>query len=208
MQPNSIMPKTKDEFWRVYWFSPLQMITLVNPKPYDFPFMFELRNFVIKAGANERLPGTVANLYLSQMTRIMAQDDGKMEHLSDFALMENYYKTLIVDVENMVKDIDNTPAYLKDMPEHMAVTPDETPPWQQPVAEPVVSAIPETNSDMKNTVPSKNEKVVAPKEKTTKGFTYDGKNYSMTVDVDGSKSFTKDSTTIDEATYSKAASML
>lgn len=204
MQPNTIMPKTKDEFWRVYWFSPLQMVTLVNPKSYDYPFMFELRNFVIKKGSKEKLPGTVANLYLSQMTRIMAQDDGKMEHLSDFALMENYYKSLIVDVENMVKDVDTTPAYLKDMPQHMAVSQEETPPWQQSV-EPVPSSIPETNSDMKNTVPTSNDKN---KKEITKEFDYEGVKYKMVIDKNDKEMYYKDGKLTSAGEYARVASML
>lgn len=190
-QPATIMPMTKDEFWRTYWFSPLQMVTLVNPK-YDYKFMVEGRNFFIKSGAKEKLPGTVANVYLSQMSRIMAQDDDKMQYLSDFALMRQYYDKLIDDVEDMVKEISNTPAYLSDVPEHVRATDaPETPPWQQPA----------TPQDVPAMAPSE-------VEPTTKEFELDGSKFRMTIDKNDKETYFRDGKRIDAAAYSKAASML
>lgn len=149
-QPQQVTPITKEEFNKMYWFSPLQMVTLINPQKYDFPFMVELRNFVIKAGRQEKMPGTVANVYLNLMTGIMAQDDDKMTLLSDYTFKGMYYNKLIKDVESLIKENDPLPAYLKDVPEHLktSVT-DETPPWQQPNR--IESSVPDTNSDMTNT---------------------------------------------------------
>jgi hypothetical protein len=193
-QPATIMPMTKDEFWKTYWFSPLQMVTLVNPK-YDYTFMVEGRNFFIKSGATEKLPGTVANVYLSQMSRIMAQDDDKMQYLSDFALMRQYYDKLIVDVENMVKEVSNTPAYLSDVPAHVrASDAPETPPWQQPAA-PQAPVTPP---------------VELPKEAepTTKEFELEGSKFRMTIDKNDKETYFKDGRRVDASTYAKAASMV
>lgn len=211
------MPMTKEEFWKLYWFSPLQLVTLVNPKSYDYPFMFENRNFIIRRGSKEVLPGTVANLYLSQMSRIMAQDDDKLHFMSDFALMKNYYDELIVTVKSTVQDIDNTPAYLKDMPAHMhADGAPEVPPWQQP---PVSASpfVPETNSNMKNALDSPQEPAESPTppkakrskpQEGTKSFDYEGAKYESITDSEGLTLFSKDGAEISESDYSKAASML
>ena len=194
-QPATIMPMTKDEFWKTYWFSPYHTVTLVNPK-YDYKFMVEGRNFFIKAGATEPLPGTVANVYLSQMTRIMAQDDDKMQHLSDFALMRQYYDQLIVDVVSSIKEVDNTPAYLSNVPEHVKTeAASETPPWQQPA-----QTQPETPP-----APVEPPKEVEP---TTKEFEHEGVKYKMTVDKNDKETFFKNGVRISAADYSKAASMI
>lgn len=204
-------PLTKKEFWDKYWFSPLQMVTLVNPKTEAYNFMVEMRHFVIKPGATEQMPGTVANVYLSQMTRIMAQDDDRMEFLSDFNLMKLYYDKLIMDVKDMMQTANNVPAYLSKMPESMKGDAPETPPWQAPVE----STIPETNSQMKNTweapktpvTQANSDNAPAPKE-TTKEFEYEGAKYKMTVDRNDKEMFFKNGTRINAADYAKAASML
>lgn len=205
-QPAQVMPMTKKEFNEVYWFSPLQMVTLINPQAYDFPFMVELRNFVIKAGSKEKMPGTVANVYLNQMTRIMAQDEDKMQFLSDYALMRQYYDKLIVDVESLIHETSSVPAYLQQVPNHMKVeAPSETPPWQAPAE----SAIPKTNSQMTNTW-GKQEDVTPAKqvEEKTKEFELEGAKYKMTIDKNDKEMFFKDGVRINAADYSKAASML
>lgn len=208
-QAPTVMPMTKEEFWANYWFSPLQMVTLINPKAYDYKFMVENRNFIIKAGANEKMPGTVANVYLSQMTRIMAQDDDKMSFLSDFALMRQYYDGLIKDVESLIAEDHSMPAYLSSVPAHMKVEPEsETPPWQQPQA--VKNAIPETNSDMTNTYdPKLNDTRPTAKPKAeSKEFTHNGETYKMTVDKNDKEAYFKSGTRISAAEYAKIASML
>lgn len=214
-QPAQVMPMTKEEFWKVYWFSPLQMVTVINPKGYDYPFMVEGRKYMIKAGVKEKVPGTIANVYLSQMTRIQAQDDDKMNFLSDFALMRQYYDKFIVTVENLMSETNSAPAYLNNTPDHMKVsnTP-ETPPWDAPAK----SAISETNSDMSNTWGKQEETpvkqapapVTTPKtvEESTKEFEFEDAKYKMTVDKNDKEMFFKNGTRISAADYSKAASML
>lgn len=178
-----MQPLTKKEFWDKYWFTPLQMVTIVNPKETDYPFMVEMRSFVIKAGATEQMPGTVANVYLSQMTKILAQDDEKMEHLSDFQLMKVYYDKLIVDVKSLMPEANTVPSYLKDVSETMKADAPETPPWQQPEEE---------------------VKEVRDEEKE---FAHDGNQYKLVVSK-GERSYFMNGKPTSEAIYSKAASML
>jgi len=208
---NQVVPLTKKEFWAKYWFSPLQMVTLKNPKQTDYNFMVEMRNFVVRAGATETMPGTVANVYLSQMTRIMAQDDEKMEHLSDFNLMKIYFDKLIVNVKDMMRETNNQPAYLKDVPTTMRGEAPETPPWQAPVG----STIPVTNSDMKNTWDAPKQAVAPiteepPKEtkESVKEFEFEGGKFKMVVDKNNNETYFRDGRRVKAADYAKAASML
>lgn len=225
MQP-TVMPMTKDDFWRKYWFSPLQMVTLINPKSEDYKFMVEMRNFVIKAGTKEKMPGTVANVYLSQMTRIIAQDEDKMQHLSDFALMKQYFDRLIVDVESLVAEDHSQPEYLKNVPAHMHDdNVPEAPPWQQSQAP---SSIPETNSQMRDTIvpditpetqpeqaPATQQEVVetgneqaANPVKENKEFTLNDDKFSMVIAKDGKRMYYKNGKLTSGADYNKAVSML
>lgn len=193
----TIQPLSQKEFNEKYWFSPLQMVTLINPKSEDYLFLVENRHFVVRAGSKEKMPGTVANVYLSQMTRILAQDEDKMQYLSDVALMKQYYDRLIVDVESLINEVNLQPAYLSQVPETMRAEAPETPPWQQ---ETPPSAIPETNSTMSNTVGEKKEQ--------TKEFEFGGDKYKMVVDKNDKENFFKNGTRISAAEYSKTASML
>lgn len=200
MQP-SVTPLTKEEFNQQFWFTPLQMITVKNPLKTDFQFMVELRHFVIKAGAVDKVPGTVANLYLDQMTKILAQNDDKLGLLSDFTFRSQYYKSLIKDVESLIQEHNPLPAYLQHVPDHIkAETPDDTPPWEHK-NEQVPSAIPVPNSDMRNTVDP-------PAEPVEKEFEHDGVKFRMTVNKAGQKMFYKGNKLTSEAEYSKVASMI
>lgn len=209
-QPATIMPMTKEEFWKEYYFTPLQMVTVINPKPYDYKFMVELRNFSIRAGVNEKVPGTIANVYLSQMTRIMAQDDDKMQFLSDFALMRTYYDKLIVDVENLVREVNNVPAYLADVPSHMRIEDtNDTPPWKAPVK----SAVPENDSGLKNTWGKQDEQKPAEPQivqevSDVKEFEFEGSKFKMVIDKNDNAMFYRDGRRVSAGDFQKAASLL
>lgn len=189
MQPST--PLTKKEFNDKYWFSPMQLVTVVNPKAEDYRFMVELRHFIIKAGATESFPGTVANVYLSHMTRILAQDDERMEYLSDPNLMKQYYDQLIVDVEDLARQDTSVPAYLQHVPQHTIEQPKETPPWQSKTEAPVMP--PTEKVEVKEDV---------------KEFEQGGNKYKMTTDKNGKKMYYMDGKLTSEANYAKAASML
>lgn len=203
MQPNT--PMTKKEYWAKYWFSPTQMVTLINPKPEDYQFMVEMRHFVLRAGAQEQMPGTVANVYLSQMTRILAQDEDKFEFLSDFNLMKQYYDRLIVDVKDMMQEVNNTPAYLQNIPTTMQGAAPETPPWQAPANQAApMPQMPETNSTMRDTLKDTDLK----ETKEVKEFEHGGNKYKMVVNKRGASMYYKNGGMISEAEYSKTVSML
>jgi hypothetical protein len=202
------LPQTKAEFWKTYWFTPYQMVTLKNPKDTEYRFMVEMRHFVIKAGATEVLPGTVANVYLSQMTRVLAQDEDKTSFLSDFALMKQYYDRLIVSVESTINDVDTTPSYLKDVPAHMRTSGEpETPPWQQPK-----TTLPEHNSEMSDSYDPKvmndKPKDVFPAKDEIKEFELGENKYKAVIKKGGGTMYYKDGKLTTSSEYQKAASLL
>lgn len=200
--------ETKKQWIDKYWFSPLQMITLINPRSEDYKFKVEMRHFIIRAGAQEQFPGTVANVYLSHMTRILAQEEDKMQHLSDWNLMAKYYDTLIVDVKNMMNDVDTEPEYMKHMPEHTLDKPPETPPWQQNGEK--ASNVPEQPKapETPPTPPQPPKPTSAPAKAETKEFDYQGAKYKVVIAKDGRRMYYKDGKMTSEAVFSKAASML
>lgn len=193
---------TLKEFNDTYWFSPIQMVTVRNPKSEDFPFMVEMRNFVIKAGATEKMPGHVANNYLRKMTKILAQDQNKMEFLSDPNLMKQYFDGLIVRVDDMMPQMEEVPEYMRDIPKTMlGEAPAAAPAWQNKVDK---AEQPVINEDLSKPPV---EAPAAPKEEV-KEFAVGDINYKMTIDKNGATMFFKDGRRIAEVEYAKAASML
>jgi len=197
-------PMTKKEFWEKYWFSTLHMVTLINPLPEDYRFMVEMRHFIIKAGAQEQMPGTVANVYLSQMTRIMAQNDNKMEFLSDVNLMKQYYDALIVDAKNMMPEDNSQPAYLAQVPQNMRAEAPETPPWQAPEQVQAPTSLPENDSTMRDSLKETDLK----ETEEVKEFELGTDKYKMIKSKRGNKMFYKNGKMTTEAEYAKSASML
>lgn len=173
---------TKD-FNDKYWYTPLQMVTVINPTDRDFPFMVEMRNYMIRAGATERFPGVIANVYLEQMAGIMAQDDDNFGHMSDPTLKAQYYEKLIVDIESLVEDYNPTPEYLQPK--------DET--QEKPFAQ------------LKKEVPKEEPEV--PNEET-KEFEQDGSRYKMVTAKNGRALHYRNGQLIPVAEYNKAASLL
>lgn len=171
---------TKADWHEQYWFSPMQMITVVNPLPEDWPFMVELRHYVIKGGSHAQFPGMVANVYLDQMSKILAQNDEKLSYMGDPNLRRIYYDKLIVNKEDLVKETSTIPTYLQDTSKA------ETPPWQQP-------EIPPT-----------------PPEKPAEGkeFEQAGNTYKLVITKNGRKMYYKDGTMTTVAEYNKVASLL
>lgn len=183
---------TKKDFNDQYWFSPLQMITVKNPRPEDYRFMVEMRSFIVKGGGTEQMPGQVANVYLSHLTKELAQDDNRLEFLSDVNLMKQYYDSLIIDVVSLMPEDKSEPAYLTQVPDTMRATKAETPPWQNKTEE---------------VVPVEEPVAVKPKEEV-KEFEQGEDKYKMIVAKTGKKMFYKNSALTTEAEYSRAASLL
>ena len=207
-QTNIQPTMTKDDWHKKYWFNSLQMITVINPKPIDWEFMVEMRHFMIPAGQTDRFPGVIANVYLDQMSKILAQDDEKLEYMSDPNLKKIYYDKLIVSVENLVQEHNPGPAYLKNVSPSAVVPPkEELAPWEsgmeraRDVAPAVAPPIaPEPPSDPLP-VPK------APKPET-KEFEHEGNKYKMVTSKTGKSMFYMNGVLTSEANYAKAASML
>lgn len=208
----AITPITKEEFVQRYWFSTLQMVTVINPKNYEFPFMVEGRHFVIAASSKERFPGIIANVYLDQMARIMAQDKDELGFLADPTLKKLYYDQLIVNVESLVNEASSVPSYLRNVPTSaIRQAPVERAPWDAalgerasdiaPTAPPIAPPQPYSPPPQPTPTP-----VVA--EETSKDFELDGRKYKIVTRKDGRKMHYIDGKLSDSASYNKAASML
>lgn len=193
---------TKAEWAAKYWFNGLQMVTVVNPKPVDWPFMVEMRHFIIKAGAQESFPGVIANVYLDQMSKILAQDEEKLEYMSDPNLKVIYYDRLIVDVKNLVNEVDQTPSYLQHVAPSAQVTQAEVAPWDESM---------ERARTVAPTAPPAPVVAPAPPQEPkaeVKEFDLNGIAFKSVTDDKGVTTFFKAGNETDEATFAKAASML
>lgn len=204
-QPTTI---TKDEWQRKYWFNSLQMVTVINPKPNAWPFMVEMRNYNIDGGATERFPGAIANVYLDQMSKILAQDDDRLGFMTDPNLMKIYYDQLIIDVEDLVQQSSSVPAYLR-MPQQTVQVPQaERAPWDASVGERASDlAVPVAPPP---TFPEPRPKPTAPGEikPEVREFEQDGAKYKMVLAKTGLKMFYRDGRRTDAAEFNRAASML
>lgn len=174
-----------EDFNKKYWYTPLQMVTVINPTENDFPFMVEMRNYMIKAGATERFPGIIANVYIDQMAKILAQEEDNFGHMSDPTLRAQYYDRLIVDVENMVQDYVPTPEYLK--PKEKLEEKPFAQLGKEPTPEPIV-------------------KKEEPEE--TKEFEVGGSRYKMVIAKNKRRLYYRDGGLVTVDTYNKAASLL
>lgn len=199
--PQLQTPITKEEFNSQYWFNSLQMIEVINPRKDDYPFMVEMRHFFIKAGASERFPGVIANVYLDQMSKLMSQDDENLGMMADPNLKKIYYDKLIVNVEELAPVVDQEPAYLKNVsPSARPLQPDnETPPWERASSVQAPSKAPEPDTPAPEPEPVKIE---------NKEFEQGGSTFKLVIGKDGRKMYYQDGRLTDAGSYNKAASML
>lgn len=117
------------EFNDKYWFSNTKIVTVNNPRSEDYIFQAtsdvgidtatgkmktEARTYRVRKGEHERFPGPIANMYLDQMSKLIAQDDDKIQFMIDFKLKAEYYDDLIVGIEDLINTFQPHPAYLKD----------------------------------------------------------------------------------------------
>lgn len=131
-----------------YWHSNTEMVTVVNPRSEDYVFQAtsetgidtatgkmrsEARHYKVPAGGTERFPGTIANMYLDQMAKLVAQDDDKIQYMIDFSLKAQYYDQLTVSVEDLIHSFVPTAGYL-DRPEHEETSATPTPVTEVPFA--------------------------------------------------------------------------
>ena len=209
IDPSTQHQTTKAEFQQKYWFNSLQMVTVTNPLAEDWPFMVEMRHFIIRAGAKERFPGVIANVYLDQMSKILAQNDDKLGFMTDPNLRKIYFDKLIVSVEDLAPQYNPTPEYLRGVsPAAQGQAPSETAPWEEGM-ERARDVAPTINTPPPAPEPSTPPPATAPpKEPVEKNFAHDGHEYKMVVSKDGKEMFYRDGKLTSAAEYSKAASMI
>lgn len=120
----------EDEFILKYWHSNTKIVTVVNPRKDDYIFQAtvetgtidfatgkmksDTRKYLVKAGASERFPGPLANIYLDQMSRLVAQDDEKFQFMIDYQLRAQYYDDLTAAVEDLIHDYTPVKDYLNE----------------------------------------------------------------------------------------------
>jgi hypothetical protein len=116
------------DFNAKYWYKNTQLVTVVNPRSEDFVFQStvetgvnpstgrnesETRKYIVKAGSKQRFPGTITNMYLDQMSKLVAQDDNKITNLIDFSVKAKYYDDLTVSVEDLIRGYEPMPEFLE-----------------------------------------------------------------------------------------------
>lgn len=207
---------TKAEFNRRYWFNNYQMVTVVNPLPDDFYFFVEMRRFMVPKDGQESFPGPIANLFLDQMSKMLTQNEEKMELLSDMAFKASYYNKLIVEVKNLVPEAKaetwqdrareqgmELPPWMQNQPVALQPTNPQSatiPPWEQPIATAPVA--PPATPPTPPIEPSK------PVKEETREFEMNGIKFKSTVDKNGNTMYFKNGNRTSEADYAKAASMI
>ncbi len=192
----------KAAFNAKYWFSTLQTVTVVNPLEEDWPFMVEMRHYIIRKGAKERFPGVIANVYLDQMSKILAQHDENLGNMADPDLKKIYYDKLIVSVDSLIQEHDSRPAYMQQVsPNAMLEAPDELAPWERASTTTHEPLIPPA------TAPEPPKAPEAAKEPVTKEFELEGIAYKMIVDKNQKEMYYKDGRLTSSAEYFRAASM-
>lgn len=218
MNPAEITtPITQDEWVKRYWFNTLQMVEVQNPswfvasgpesadKPVtkDYVFMVELRHYMIKAGESERFPGVIANVYLDQMSKLLAQNDGNLGMMSDPNLKRRYYDKLIINVESLVAEHNQGPAWMANIPEASKVeVKDEVAPWDDSMerAREVAPSAPPAPIV---------ETPEAPKrEPKNREFELEGIKYRLIVAKDGREMYYKGGKLSSSAEFLRAASLL
>lgn len=116
------------DFIKKYWHPNSEIVTVVNPRSEDYLFQAtietgvdtstgrmhsEARHYKVAAGGTERFPGPIANMFLDQMSKLVAQDDDKIQFMIDFSLRAQYYDQLTVAVEDLTKGYQPFPEYLE-----------------------------------------------------------------------------------------------
>lgn len=212
---------TKSDFHKLYWFSPLQMIEVINPAwaavegggfiSKDYQFTVEMRHYIILAGKTERFPGIIANVYLDAMARIIAQNEDRLGFIGDPNLKREYYDKLIVAVDNLAPEYDAGPAYLRNVTPASTVQPkDERPPWDPSLGERATDVAPNAPEPMPNIPPPRvpETQPAKPAKDETREFELEGSKYKMIISKAGKSMFYKNGNLTSEAEYAKAASML
>jgi hypothetical protein len=214
---NNLSPTglTREDFHKYYWFTSLQMVTVINPTEEDYPFMVEMRHYMVRAGQKESFVGPIANIFLNHMSKKLAQDNGRLEMMADLTYLAASYKDLIIEVKDLAPQYDPS----GDWEQRVKQSGMEVPPWAKPAEQSAVDPTPNTPpweqknpsvSAPKPTQPT--EEHIPPKQPAkpkdeVKEFELNGLTFKS-VTKDGDTSFYKDGKQIDESVFAKAASML
>lgn len=151
MQPDQLLDE--QSFIDKYWHTQTEMVEVTNPTKADYLFkvtvdakidrstgkpVSEQRQYMVKAGGSERFNGYVANVYLDQMSRKLAQDDNRLDRMVDFTERAKYYDQLTADTEDLIASYVENPAYKDDNSVQTVDKPAEVP--FAGVKEPVTTA--------------------------------------------------------------------
>lgn len=128
------------EFNDKYWHSNTKLVTVINPRTEDYIFQAtietgldvttgrmksEARHYRVPAGGTEKFPGPIANMYLDQMSKLVAQDDEKIQFMIDYALKAQYYDDLTVSIEDLIHDYTPQKEYLNGAVDDKAEEPEQ-----------------------------------------------------------------------------------
>lgn len=109
-----------------YWKKNTEIVEVLNPRTVDYVFQAtvdtgidvstgrmkaEARRYMVKAGGSERFPGPIANMYLDQMSRILAQEDNRFDRMIDPSERAKYYDQLIVGTDDLISSYNELPQY-------------------------------------------------------------------------------------------------
>jgi hypothetical protein len=116
----------EQEFVTKYWHANTEVVTVINPTKDDYDFQAtvdagidiatgrpkpEARQYRVPAGGTARFPGSVANMYLDQMSKLLSQQENKFERMVDFSTKAEYYDRLTADTEDLIQSYVPNPAY-------------------------------------------------------------------------------------------------
>lgn len=143
MQPLET-PKVYDEmaFTAKYWHPNTEIVTVLNPTTENYIFQAtvdaavdmrtgrprpEARQYGVQAGGSERFPGSIANMYLDQMSRKLAQDENRLDRMVDFSERAKYYDQLTVDTEDLIASYVPNPAFTPQLEKTVETSTEEVP---------------------------------------------------------------------------------
>lgn len=113
-------------FLAKYWYPSTHVVTVLNPRVADYQFQatvnvgldmasgkpkVEPRQYMVKGGGKQRFPGPIANMYLDQMAKLIAQDDKNFGAFIDFTERAKYYDQLVVTTEDLIEQYHEFPQY-------------------------------------------------------------------------------------------------
>lgn len=127
MQPETLFDE--QAFWAKYQHPNSEVVTVVNPTSSDYVFQAtvdaamdvrtgrprsEARQYMVPKGGSQRFPGSIANMYLDQMSRQLAGEENRLDRMVDWTERAKYYDQLTADTEDLIASYTPNPAYVDD----------------------------------------------------------------------------------------------